>query len=735
MKRLWTASLIAGALVVSALPSASAAVTPGTKCSKAGIKEVYKGKTFTCIKSGQKLVWNNGVKVEPYDAAFAAEILAKAQTKADQILADAELSALQISTPPNCSKALVSIGSDPSTGVIALIYENPTPCDLVVRASAEFYCPRGKAGNNTVISRGTFTLKAKTKLFVSLNPQRYFPLVTLECAQLTGFTSNTISVANELTRRTEPKVTIESSKYSGTFNQANATKKASEILKSAKSRASKIIADAKNPVLIAKAWNALLEKNSVVKVAADRAAIEKAAADKAASIICVPNSNCPVGSTGPGGGIVFYDAGSQQAWGRYLEVAPAGWSGKSSDPIYAWSSKRPMVLSDGTIYDTECFVTFCETVPGVENSIEVNIDNSGIGLGYKNSNAILEQGNFPNVAAGIARAYSGGSQTDWFLPSTAELNLLCQWARNISLNTKIPCKGGILNSGTGGNGGFNSTSGYWSSSERNSIHSWMQGFNTGSHFWAFKGEKRAIRPIRAFPFDKAAADKAVADAARGILPGDGKVCNPNSNCPVGSTGPGGGIVFYDSGGRQSWGRYLEVAPAGWSGSATDPYNTWCNITNVHFASSITDLDLKAKIGVEIGKGKANTNLMLANCNSGAGHAAQTYKGGGKSDWFLPSRDELNELCKYAKLLPTSTGTDCPTKPECQLFSVLCQSPATLREGFGTVFPYSYWSSSETNDKSAWSQKFATEGVYKSQSVPKPDEPKAYVNRVRPVRAF
>ena len=33
--------------------------------------------------------------------------------------------------------------------------------------------------------------------------------------------------------------------------------------------------------------------------------------------------NCAVGERGPKGGIIFYDAGSQQWWGRYLEAQPA----------------------------------------------------------------------------------------------------------------------------------------------------------------------------------------------------------------------------------------------------------------------------------------------------------------------------------------------------------------------------------------------------------------------------
>jgi len=49
-----------------------AAVTPGTKCSKAGSTSTYKGKKYTCVKSGKKLVWNKGVAVaKPVPAASA----------------------------------------------------------------------------------------------------------------------------------------------------------------------------------------------------------------------------------------------------------------------------------------------------------------------------------------------------------------------------------------------------------------------------------------------------------------------------------------------------------------------------------------------------------------------------------------------------------------------------------------------------------------------------------------
>jgi hypothetical protein len=63
MKRLGVSALLALALLGSALPNANAAVTPGSKCPKAGVKQTYKGKVYTCIKLGKKLYWNNGVRI------------------------------------------------------------------------------------------------------------------------------------------------------------------------------------------------------------------------------------------------------------------------------------------------------------------------------------------------------------------------------------------------------------------------------------------------------------------------------------------------------------------------------------------------------------------------------------------------------------------------------------------------------------------------------------------------
>jgi M6 family metalloprotease-like protein len=57
------ATLLCLAIAIPLVP-AQAAVKAGAACSKAGAKSVASGKTFTCIKSGKKFVWDKGVAVK-----------------------------------------------------------------------------------------------------------------------------------------------------------------------------------------------------------------------------------------------------------------------------------------------------------------------------------------------------------------------------------------------------------------------------------------------------------------------------------------------------------------------------------------------------------------------------------------------------------------------------------------------------------------------------------------------
>ncbi len=156
---------------------------------------------------------------------------------------------------------------------------------------------------------------------------------------------------------------------------------------------------------------------------------------------------------------------------------------------------------------------------------------------------------------------------------------------------------------------------------------------------------------------------------------------------IGDTGPGGGIVFYvTSGGLHG----LEVATLDLSVSQT--FST--NISA--FANGVSALP------AGIGMGSSNTDAIIFQ-NSGGASAAKIcrdYHGGNKSDWFLPSKDELNEI--WVNLGANGIG------------------------GFTTGY---YWSSSEdiANPNNAWDQGFGignqTNGIKTSN------------NSVRAVRSF
>jgi len=109
-------------------------------------------------------------------------------------------------------------------------------------------------------------------------------------------------------------------------------------------------------------------------------------------------------------------------------------------------------------------------------------------------------------------------------------------------------------------------------------------------------------------------------------------CATGGTCVVGDTGPGGGIVFYDAGSTQSWGQYLEATPSGWSGAIWAPRAEW----------GCVGIPILGARGTAVGTGQANTTAIANGCRT-AGIAAQLADAltfGGKSDWFLPSKDEL-----------------------------------------------------------------------------------------------
>jgi hypothetical protein len=88
---------------------------------------------------------------------------------------------------------------------------------------------------------------------------------------------------------------------------------------------------------------------------------------------------------------------------------------------------------------------------------------------------------------------------------------------------------------------------------------------------------------------------------------------------------------------------MEAAPNTWSGGSADPNIRWCSNASSYVPNLITGDTTTIQTSNAIGYGHSNTRKMLRSCTYGAANAVAAYNGGGKSDWHLPSKDELNEL--------------------------------------------------------------------------------------------
>jgi hypothetical protein len=84
-KRLLASLVITPLLLSSQLSTSHAAVKAGAKCTKAGITQVVKDKSYTCVKSGKKLVWNKGVKTPPMPAGNSAPMSAGMKAALDNL--------------------------------------------------------------------------------------------------------------------------------------------------------------------------------------------------------------------------------------------------------------------------------------------------------------------------------------------------------------------------------------------------------------------------------------------------------------------------------------------------------------------------------------------------------------------------------------------------------------------------------------------------------------------------
>jgi hypothetical protein len=114
---------------------------------------------------------------------------------------------------------------------------------------------------------------------------------------------------------------------------------------------------------------------------------------------------------------------------------------------------------------------------------------TAIGTGSANTDAIItvQGATETSYAAGLARAYTGGGYTDWFLPSKDEL-------------IKMYLKKGDINTTALANGGSNfATVYYWSSTEAGRYDAWIKFFsNANSQGFGDKSFTYNVRVIRVF---------------------------------------------------------------------------------------------------------------------------------------------------------------------------------------------------------------------------------------------
>jgi hypothetical protein len=210
---------------------------------------------------------------------------------------------------------------------------------------------------------------------------------------------------------------------------------------------------------------------------------------------------------------------------------------------------------------------------------------------------------------------------------------------------------------------------------------------------------------------------------------------------VGERGPGGGIVFYVSANYftstgstcSSSCKYLEYAPSTWqSGSVADDLtyqwsNNSSNATGQDISTSTSEgFDAREKTNWKIGQGFNNTSLMqVGGATSAARNAALAFAGsnGSAGQWFIPSTNELNELCKYA--FGQNTGNP---KVACSYSGSTFKNTAFTGGDLGGFVANFYWASTEQSAG-------VTMITYFANPVFQDIGNKYQYAQIRPIRAF
>jgi hypothetical protein len=279
--------------------------------------------------------------------------------------------------------------------------------------------------------------------------------------------------------------------------------------------------------------------------------------------------------------------------------------------LQSWGQYIEVAPNDWATYPIPVYSPICSKKTGIVGSFS-----EAVGAGRANTAIMTQQCTYDylcGVTCGrIETQYRGNGFTDWYAPSIGEARMIYT---NLFKTKKMSDPYGMITtSNLGSDYGILVTMDDGMAAVQQKIY--------GGNWWNVPH-----RPVRAFRAN---------------------TCANGGLCQLGDKGPGGGTIFYVgdfvNSATGEMNHYLELAPANWA-SPSDPVAAWgCSLASNTVADAI-------------GEGEKNTNTIIAGCSTStiAAARARAYRGGGQTDWSLPSYREMHYLCLWATDQPITTS--------------------------------------------------------------------------------